>query len=172
MKVSIIAAVAWNGVIGNRGDLPWRLPADLRHFKQTTMDHHVLMGRKTWESIGRPLPGRRILVVSASGYEPDLPADIEDGAVTVVASLKKGLALARKRGEDELIVAGGAEVYEQMMASAERLYITRVDSSFAGDAFFPWIDRDRWDLESEDYHLPNERNEFPMRFQVWERRGS
>ena len=134
------------------------------------MGHHVLMGRKTWESIGRPLAGRRIVVVSGSGYQPDLPDDLEDEAVTVVASLDAATSLAEQRGEEELFIAGGANVYEQMMDSAQRLHITRVDGSFAGDTYFPWVDPQIWHLESEEHRLPDAANEYPMRFQVWERK--
>lgn len=169
MRISLIAAVAWTGVIGNDGDLPWRLPADLVRFKKITMDHHVLMGRKTWESIGKPLAGRSILIVSASGFEPDLPEDLEEEAVTVVPDLDKAFALARKRGDDELMVAGGGNVYEQTICRADRLYLTRVDGSFPGDTYFPWVDPEVWRLDSEELRLPDAANEYPMRFQVWER---
>ncbi len=170
MRTSIIAAVAWNGVIGNQGDLPWQLPADLKHFKRTTLGHHVLMGRKTWHSIGHPLPDRRILVLSARGLELDLPLGTEEAAVTVVGSLDEAQELARSRSEQELFVAGGGKVYEQVIDTADRLYLTRVDGSFAGDAYFPFVDPEVWTRESEEYRLPDAANEYPMRFQVWERK--
>lgn len=172
MQISLIAAVAWTGVIGKEGELPWKLPADLVHFKRVTMDHHVVMGRKTWESIGKPLGGRRILVLSASGYEPDLADDVDEDAVSVVKSLDKALALARKRGEDELMVAGGANVYVQAIERADRLYLTRIDGSFGGDAWFPWVDPEVWELVSEELRLPDAANEYPLRFQVWERQSA
>lgn len=172
MHISLIAAVAWTGVIGNEGKLPWKLPADLVHFKRVTMDHHVVMGRKTWESIGKPLAGRRILVLSTSGCEPKLPDDVDEDAVSVVKSLDNALALARKRGEDELMVAGGANVYEQAIERADRLYLTRIDGSFVGDAWFPWVDPEVWELVSEEFRLPDAANEYPLRFQVWERRSA
>ena len=170
MYKSIIVAIAWNGIIGRDGDLPWHLPADLKHFKKTTMGHHVLMGRKTYQSIGKPLPGRKILVVSASGFDPQLAADTAPEAVTAVASLEQAFALASDRGEEELMIAGGARIYEQLMDSVGRLYVTRVDSSFEGDVYFPFIDPEVWHLTDERYHLPDDKNDYPMRFQVWQRR--
>ncbi len=170
MKKSIIVAIAWNGVIGRDGGLPWHLPEDLRHFKKTTMGHHVLMGRKTYESIGKPLKGRKFLVVSASGFELELAEDTPAEAVTVIESLESAFGVAAERGETELMIAGGARVYEQVMDDVDRLYVTRVDTTFEGDAYFPFIDSDVWELASERYHLPDDRNDFPMRFQVWERK--
>ncbi len=169
MKKSIIVAIAWNGVIGHDGDLPWRLPADLKYFKKTTMGHHLLMGRKTYQSIGKPLPGRKIIVLSTSGFDPDLPAETEPEAVTVAANLEDAFTLASDRGEEELMIAGGAKIYQQVMDRVDRLYVTRVDSSFEGDVSFAFIDPEIWSLADERYHLPDDRNEYPMRFQVWDR---
>jgi len=135
----LIAAVARNGVIGIENRLPWRLPEDLRHFKATTLGHPVLMGRKTWESLGRPLPGRLNIVITRN---PEYPAA---GAV-VVGSLQAALeaASAAAPGEREVYLIGGAELYGQALAQADRLLLTEIDADFAGDAYFPDYDRKLW----------------------------
>jgi dihydrofolate reductase len=135
----LIAAVARNGVIGIDNRLPWRLPEDLRHFKATTLGHPVIMGRKTWESLGRPLPGRLNIVISRN------PAYAASGA-TVVASLPAALGVAAESlGPDgAAYLIGGAELYAQALPSADRLVLTEIDAEFAGDAFFPALDRSEW----------------------------
>jgi dihydrofolate reductase len=135
----LIAAVARNGVIGVDNRLPWRLPEDLRHFKATTLGHPVIMGRKTWESLGRPLPGRLNIVITRN---PDYAA----GGAVVVTSLPAALSAAAAAlppgGEAYLI--GGAELYAQALSFADRLVLTEIDADFPGDAFFPAFDRRRW----------------------------
>ncbi len=130
MIVSIIAAVASNGVVGRDGGLPWHLPADLRRFRELTTGHAVIMGRKTFESIGRPLPERRTIVISRS-------ADFHAAGVTVANSLPAALALAA--GEDEVFVCGGGEIYCQALPLADRIYLTRLDRPYDGDVRFPDI---------------------------------
>lgn len=134
-RVSLIAAVARNGVIGCQGDLPWHIPEDLKRFRALTMGHAVIMGRRTWESIGRPLPGRRMIVVSR---QPGLTVP----GAEVAASLPEALAFAE--GDEDLFVIGGGEIYAQAMALADRLMLTEVDISPAGDAFFPAVDTAAW----------------------------
>lgn len=134
MPVTIVAAVARNGVIGRDNDLPWRLPEDLRRFKQLTMGGVLVMGRRTYESIGRPLPGRRTIVVSR---DPGLRID----GVEVAASLEEALARA---GDGEVYVVGGGEIYRQAMGLADALEITEVDAEPEGDTFFPEIDPADW----------------------------
>ena len=129
MPVTIVAAVARNRVIGRDGDLPWRLPEDLRRFKELTMDGTLVMGRKTYESIGRPLPGRTTVVVTR---QPDWSAE---GVVTA-GSMEEALELA---GEGEVFVVGGAEIYRQALETADALEITQVDAQPEGDAYFPEI---------------------------------
>lgn len=130
MRVSIIAAVAANGVIGRDGELPWRLPADLRFFKRVTMGHHLVMGRKTWASIGRPLPGRTMVVLSRD-------ASLAIPGVRVVPSLPEALALARAAGDLEAFVIGGAAVFASALPLADRLYLTRVHAHVEGDVCIP-----------------------------------
>ena len=159
-----MAALAANGVIGRDGELPWSLPADLRRFRSLTTGHHLLVGRKTWESIGRPLPERRILVLSRSD-ELDLPATVER-----VGSLDEGIRRARARGEDELFVAGGAEVYRLALPLADRMYLTRVEGRPAGDTRFPpWRAQD-WTLRATEGPpaVGNDGGE-RLRFELWER---
>ena len=149
MNISIIVAMATNRVIGHENRLPWHLPADLQHFKRITMGKPILMGRKTWESIGRPLPGRTNIVITRDvSYSAD-------GCV-VVHSLDAALEAARDN--DEIMVIGGAEFYRQVLPRASTLYLTLVDGEFEGDAFFPEIDENEWlEVERSD-HGPDEKN--------------
>jgi len=145
--VAIIVAVAENGVIGRDNALPWRLPGDLRHFKRITMGKPVIMGRKTWESIGRPLPGRTNIVISRN------PAFAAEGA-KVVTSLEEALALAGRIADraGEAVVIGGAEIYRAALPQADRLYITEVHAEVEGDARLPAIDWNQWREASREYH--------------------
>lgn len=127
--------MARNGVIGRDNALPWRLPEDLKRFRALTMGHHIVMGRRTWESIGRPLPGRSMIVVTR---DPSYAAP----GCAVAHSLAEAIALA---GDDsEIFVIGGAELYREALAIAHRLYITEIQADFAGDAWFPGFDRRTW----------------------------
>jgi len=150
MKVALIWAMSRNRVIGRNNALPWYLPEDLKYFKRITMGKPVIMGRKTWESIGRPLPGRTNIVITRnSDYT------VPDG-VSVVSSLDAALQLAEKicliNGGDEAVVMGGAEIYALALPRAERLYLTQVHAEVNGDAFFPEIDLSRWqELGREDF---------------------
>ena len=163
MKLSIIVAAARNGVIGRDNELPWHLSADLKRFKRLTMGHHLLMGRRTFEAIGRPLPGRTNVVISRG--RPDLPED-----VVLVASLEEGLALARKAGETEAFVAGGAQIYKLALPQADRLYLTRIHRSFVGDAHFPDIDEDHWMLIAREDHEATPQTPGGYSFLTYERR--
>lgn len=164
MRISVIAAVAENGVIGRGGDLPWHLPADLRRFKSLTMDHHLLVGRRTWESIGRPLPGREMLVLTRTLSE--LPE-----GVRAVSSLEEALEEARAAGETELFVAGGATVYEAILPRSDRLYLTRVATSVPGDVFFPGWDPGDWKLRSTERLPARDADRPPLRFETWDRKS-
>jgi dihydrofolate reductase len=170
-RLALIAAMASNRVIGAGNTLPWHLPADLRHFKRLTVGHCLIMGRKTWESIGRPLPGRTTVVVSRRrGYSAP-------GAV-VAHSLPAALAAAREAGHGEAFVAGGAELYRQTIGFAERLHLTLIHREFAGDVTFPEIDPAAWRLVSEEHHEGEEGREqgavpagaLPYSFLLYERR--
>lgn len=138
-RVALIVAMSRNGVIGRDNGMPWHLPEELQHFKATTMGKPMVMGRKTWESIGRPLPGRTSIVVTRRRqWQPE-------GAI-VVASVDEALARGRAIAGDggEVMVIGGGEIYRQALPRAHRLYITEVDLDVEGDTFFPAIDPDQW----------------------------
>jgi dihydrofolate reductase len=162
MRVSIIAAVAKNGTIGIDDRLPWRLPADLRHFKALTMGHHLIMGRKTFESVGA-LPGRPTIVVSRRGLA-ERPSGVE-----VAASLPEALDIARRAGETEAFVAGGAEIYLAALDYADRMYLTRIERSFAGDAKFPAFDDEEWNEVEKRTVEPDEKNPHRFSFIVLDR---
>lgn len=155
-----MVAVAENGVIGKDNALPWRLPADLRHFKALTLGHTVVMGRKTFESIGKGLTGRRNLVVSRN------PAFRPEGAERA-ASLDAALAAAGDAGE--VFVIGGAQIYRQALPLADRIYLTLVHASPEGDTHFPLPQAPEWTLESSEPHDADERNVFPVEFRVYRR---
>jgi dihydrofolate reductase len=155
-----------NRVIGRGGQLPWRLSADLKRFKALTMGHHLIMGRRTFESIGRPLPGRTSIVLTRQPA-PQLAQNVRAPGVVTAASLDDALVLAI--GDDEVFVIGGAEVYAPALPRADRLYITWVDVDVEGDTFFPELDLAQWRLISEEAHPADAKNEYPIRFAVYDR---
>ncbi|WP_439841437.1 type 3 dihydrofolate reductase [Aeromonas taiwanensis] len=162
MQISMIAAMAHDRVIGLDNQMPWHMPADLAHFKRVTLGKPVLMGRKTFESIGRPLPGRRNLVISRN------PAYQAEG-VEVIDSVEAALALLGE-GVDELMVIGGGHLYGQLLPRADRLYLTRIDLAVAGDTRFPAFDDEQWRLVGSEAHPADEKNPHPYRFETWQRR--
>jgi dihydrofolate reductase len=165
MRISIIAAVAENGVIGRQGKLPWRLSDDLRRFKQLTMGHTIIMGRRTWESIGRALPGRRTVVVSRN---PEFRTDVD--GVTATTSLEGALEIAEAASDNETFIIGGAELYRESFTRANRLELTRVRAEVNGDTYFPDIAWNDWQLVGSDEHDANEKNEYAYRFETYDRR--
>lgn len=164
MHLSLIVAVAENGVIGRDGDLPWRLSADLQRFKRLTMGHAILMGRKTWESIGRPLPGRTSIVITGQeGYKTGY------GEVLVAASIPQAVEMAEQCGQDEAFVIGGAQIYASTLAHADRLLLTRVSVEVEGDVLFPEVDWSQWELVEEEKQAADEKNDFAFSFQFYQR---
>jgi len=166
MRLSIIVAVADNGVIGRDDELPWRLSADLRRFRELTTGHHLVVGRRTWESIGRPLPGRRMLVLTRG--EPELPDGVE-----AVGSFEAAVDRARRRGEEELFVGGGAAGYAAALERADRLYLTRVHATVEGDVRFPDADltgAGDWEVVRREEIPADEDNDHPTTFLVYDRR--
>jgi dihydrofolate reductase len=161
-ELTLVVAVADNGVIGARGGMPWHLPADLQHFKRLTYGKPVLMGRLTWDSIGKPLPGRRNLVLTT---DPEWRAE---GAERV-ASLDQALALAEGDGAGELMVIGGAAVYRLALPAARRIYLTRIHATPAGDTFFPAIEAGDWEEVACRERPADERNPFDLTFLTLER---
>lgn len=163
MKISMIAAMAHDRVIGKDNQMPWHLPADLAHFKRVTLGKPVLMGRKTFESIGRPLPGRRNLVISRN---PDYQAE----GIEVVGSVEAALALLAGSSVEELMVIGGGHLYAEMLPSADCLYLTRIDLAVVGDTRFPAFDDGQWQRIECESHPADEKNPHPYSFETWQRR--
>jgi dihydrofolate reductase len=160
---SLIVAMAQNGVIGRQGTIPWHLSTDLRRFRQLTMGHPMIMGRKTFESIGRPLPGRTSIVLTRQ-------SDFQPEGVTVVAEWEEGLA--EVAGETEFFVIGGGDVYRLALPRIDRIYLTRVAAEVSGDVTFPELDWGDWQLVEESWHDADDRNTWPHTFQIWRRKQS
>lgn len=146
-----------NGLIGANGGLPWRLPADLRHFKRRTIGKPILMGRRTFDSIGRALPGRDNLVLTRD-------VDFAAPGVRCVAGFRQAREIAREAGAKELMVIGGARVYELALPGAKRIYLTRVHEAFEGDTRFPAIDWDEWVQVRRDDHAADEKHAHDFSF--------
>jgi len=161
--VSAIVATAANLVIGHNNQIPWYLPADLQYFKKTTLGHHIIMGRKSFESIGRPLPKRTNIVVTRD------PFFVATGCV-VAHSLPEALAIADENGETEAFVIGGGEIYRQAMPLLDKLYLTEVDAVVEGDVFFPKIEEGDWQETSSETHGADEKNEYGFTFRVLQRK--
>jgi dihydrofolate reductase len=165
MIISLIAALSKNRVIGKNNDLPWHLPDDMKYFMQTTKGHHVIMGRKNYQSIPekfRPLPNRVNVVVTR---QPDFDAP----GSTLVHSMEKALEVARENHEPEVFIIGGAEIYHQGFALANRLYLTEIDADIEGDTFFPTFNKNEWKEVSRMHHSTDERHKFSFDFVVYER---
>ena len=162
MTVSMIVAMDRNRVIGHDGDLPWHLSEDLKRFKQLTMGHHIIMGRKTLESIGRLLPGRTSVVVTRQ-------ADFDFPGAVVVNSLQE--AIDKAKGDGEAFIIGGAEIYNQSLVLVDRIYLTEIDAEVTGDATFPDFERAQWSVIERTEHTTDERNDFPHSFTILDRRS-
>ena len=150
--VSIVVATAENNVIGKENQLIWHLPADLKHFKQLTMGHPILMGRKTFESIGKPLPGRTSFVITRQ-------EDYKAEGCIVVHSVKAAIELA-KQLDDTVCVIGGAEIYRQALPMVDTIELTKIHHTFDGDTFFPEIKEEDWKVVAKEDHEPDEKNKF------------
>ncbi|WP_271410121.1 dihydrofolate reductase [Pseudomonas sp. Q1-7] len=166
LPLCLIAALAQNRVIGRDNQLPWHLPADLKHFKAMTLGKPIIMGRKTWDSLGRPLPGRLNLVVSR---QEGLLLEGAEVFTSLEAALERADAWAREEAAEELMLIGGAQLYAQGLAIADRLYLTRVELAPEGDAFFPEVSQQDWRLASSIEHEAT--TDTPAyAFEVWEKR--
>jgi dihydrofolate reductase len=162
MIIAIVAAVAQNRVIGSRGGLPWYLPEDLRRFRRLTMGKPIIMGRKTFESIGRALDGRKNIVLSSN---PSFKA----AGCQVVNSVQMALNAASTNGSDEILVIGGANVYRQFLPITQRLYLTLIKKDFEGDTHFPKIEWGRWRKVSEEVANEDDQAQFGYRFVQYDR---
>lgn len=158
--LSLIVAMGKNRVIGAKGAIPWKLPNELQLFKRVTMGHHIIMGRKTWESIGRLLPGRTTVIVTRQ-------KDYAVPGALIAASLDQAIACAG--GDDEIFVVGGGELYREAMPRANRLYLTVVDAKPEGDTMMPEIDFAQWREVSSEQHEPDEKHAYAYRFSVFDR---
>ncbi|MBU8906581.1 dihydrofolate reductase [Desertibacillus haloalkaliphilus] len=159
--ISFMVAMDQNRLIGKDNDLPWRLPADLAYFKKVTMGKPIVMGRKTHESIGRPLPGRENIIITRN-------EDYQAEGCTVVNSVAE---IERFDDDTEVFVIGGAEIFKETLPIADRLYITLIEEEFEGDTYFPEIKEDEWELTSEERGTTDEKNRHKHRFLVYERKA-
>lgn len=165
MTISLIVAVSQNQVIGKNNTLPWHLPADMKYFKDTTMEHCIITGRKNYESIPsrfRPLSGRtNIVVTRQKGF-------MESGCI-VVHSIEEALLEAMKKNESEVFIIGGSEIFNQTLNITDRIYYTKVHHSFDGDVFFPKLDEKAWSVMSQKDFPADEKNKYPYSFCVFEK---
>ncbi len=162
MIISAIVAAARNLAIGHENQIPWHLPADMKYFKKVTAGHHVIMGRKSFQSIGKPLPNRTNVVITRDLFF------LATGC-TVVHSIEEALALAEENGETEAFVIGGGEIYRKSWEYLDRLYLTEVDTEPVADVFFPKIDETEWRELSREAHQADDKNEFGYVFRVLEK---
>lgn len=163
MIISAIVAASQNGIIGIDNQIPWHLPADLKYFRKITSGHHVMMGRKCFESIGKPLPGRTNLVLTRN-------LDYSSEGIKIIHSVDEGIQLAKANGEEELFIIGGADVYKATLGLIDKLYFNTVHANFEGDTHWPEMDWKSWRLISTEFHEPDEKNFYPYSFSVFEKR--
>lgn len=166
MKISMAFAMAQNGVIGRDNALPWHLPQDLQYFKKITMGKPIIMGRKTFDSIGRPLPGRPNIVITRNTHWH------HDGVHcvhTIADALTLGAELAREKGVEELMVIGGSQIYTELLDRADRLYMTQVHSEVVGDDYFPEFSLDDWQQVSREDYKADDSNPYDYSFLVLDR---
>ena len=162
MRRTLVVAVARNGVIGKDNHLPWRLPDEIAYFKRVTMGNPVIMGRRTWESIGKPLAGRKNIVVTHR-------RDYQAPGCTVVHSLQEAWKAAE--GAEEACVIGGTTLFEESLPVADRIHYTEVEADVEGDTFFPPFDRREWEVREVERHSADDRHAYPYRILVMDRRG-
>jgi dihydrofolate reductase len=163
MIISSIVATAKNRVIGKDNDMPWHLPADLSYFKRTTTGHHVIMGRKNYEAIGKPLPNRTNIIITRDKSFTCTNCE-------VLHSLENALRFAQENGENEVFIIGGGTIYEQSKGYWNKLYLTEIDLETDGDVFFPELHWDEWILISEEKYEKDEKNPYDYCFKVFERK--
>lgn len=183
MRISLIAALADNNVIGHLNKLPWRQSADLKRFKSLTMGHHYVVGRRTYESVGRPLPGRTNVVITR---DPEWHAPVVatplaatygagnevDAPLIVVRSVEEALALLNDVQDDEPFIGGGAEIFRQTLHRADRMYLTRIHAEVEGDTYFPEFDDvAEWQLIDAEHFDADEKNQYPYSFLTYDRMG-
>ncbi len=163
MIVSIVVAIAKNRVIGKDNKLPWKLSGDLRHFKQLTLGHHVIMGRKSFDAVGKPLEGRVNIVVSRN-------KGLQIEGALVMHSVKEAIHFCEEIKEHEAFVIGGAEIVKQALPLADKMYLTHIDAEPEGDTFFPEWNPDEWTIISSVDHDADEKNQYPFTIKVYQRK--
>jgi len=161
--ISFIVAAAENNVIGKDNQLPWHLPNDMKYFKNQTWGMTVIMGRKSLESLGKPLQGRKNIVVTRN-------KDWKREGAEVAHSIDEAIELAKKTGANEIFIIGGAEIFKAAMPVADRIYLTRIHHKFEGDAYFPEVEESQWQLVQSRFCNADDKNQYPHTFQVWERK--
>lgn len=162
MTLSIIVAASENNVIGINNHLPWHLPVDMKYFKDTTMGKPIVMGRKSFEELGRVLPGRpNIMITRQSDYKAE--------GLYIVPSLEAGIEKAKTFGTEEIFITGGGEIFKLALPIIDRLYLTRVHAEVSGDTYFPEFDPRGWKLVKNERHEKDEKHAYALTFQVWER---
>jgi dihydrofolate reductase len=162
MKISIVVAISENNAIGKDNQLLWHLPADLKHFKEITTGHPILMGRKTYDSIGRPLPNRRNIIITRQ-------TDLNIPGTEVVNSMEEAISLCAN--EEEVFIIGGAEIYKSALSFTDRIYLTTVHQEFEADAFFPVLDKNEWLETAQQHHHADEKNAVAYTFSILERKS-
>jgi len=161
MRLSIVVAMDENRLIGKGNGLPWHLPADLAYFKKITTDNSILMGRNTYDSIGKPLPNRRNIVITRN-------SEISIKGCEVVNSIEKALSITKD--EEEVMIIGGANLFEQLLPDVSRLYITHIEGEFKGETYFPHYDENDWLEVSCETHQPDEKNKYAYQFVILKRK--
>jgi dihydrofolate reductase len=166
MTLSIIVILSTNNVIGRDNKLPWHMPADLKRFKSLTMGHHVLMGRRTFDEIRKPLPGRVNVVIT---HDPHFGPE----GVAIARSIDEAVSKAEAAGDSEIFLIGGGEIFKQVIHRADRMYITRIHADIEGDTYFPEFDDvNEWKLVDAEHFEADEKNAYPYSFLTYERAGS
>lgn len=166
MIISLIVAMDENRGIGKDNRIPWHLSSDLKRFKQLTLGHHIIMGRKTYESIGRPLPGRTSIVITRN---TKYRSAADHDQIQIVMSLKDALKIAENAGDTEAFVIGGAEIFKQAICRADRIYLTRVHALLDCDTYFPVIDQNEWSDSPETFIPSDEHNQYESTYQILSR---
>lgn len=161
LKISLIVAAANNNVIGVNNQMPWHLPNDFKYFKENTLNHSIIMGRKTYDSIGKPLPGRRNIILTRD-------QEYQNPEVDIANSIQEVLNYCRD--EREIFIIGGAEIFKQALALANRVLLTRVHAEIEGDTYFPELNPADWNLVSQDMHFKDEKHAYDYTSEVWEKR--
>lgn len=166
MILSVIVAMAHNRVIGLNNQMPWHLPADLAWFKKNTLNKPVIMGRKTFESIGRPLPNRHNIVISRQIES----SDNKISNVSWVKSIDEAISLAQAQQPDEVFIIGGGNIYQQVLPLIDRLYLTHIDAELQGDTYFPDYLPEQWQVIYQQDHQADEKNSYPYQFEILQRK--